>query len=154
MKRDVIIGLLMMIGGAGAALAQAPQSEDPPTILRGKQTREDAATAGVQTVTPDSGSPTFLADPQTYKLLWEDASLRVIAVNWRGRNTDQPHTHPLPSVVYYLDDCKLIIHNADGTIRETNNIEGAAATVPMTLKPHQAENPGAEDCRAVIVERK
>ena len=52
-----------------------------------------------------SGQPTYLADPSVYKIIFEDQNFRVISATWPPDGTDKPHTHPVPSVVYFLTDC-------------------------------------------------
>jgi len=101
-----------------------------------------------------TGQPSYQADPDTYKLIFEDQNFRVIETNWKAGNTDKPHTHPVPGVAYHLTDCNLKLHNADGTIREVTNKAGAANPVPIAAQAHRAENPGSKDCHSIIVERK
>jgi hypothetical protein len=93
-------------------------------------------------------------DPDDYKVIFEDDNFRVIAATWKAGTTDKPHTHPVPSIAYSLTDCTLKIHNADGSVREIKGKAGEANAVPIVTQAHRAENPGAVDCRAVIVERK
>ena len=97
--------------------------------------------------------PSYQADPTTYKVVFEDQNFRVIAATWKKGATDKPHSHPLPFVVYALDDCTVRVHNPDGTTRELKNKAGVASAGPITSS-HTAENAGDSDCRALLVERK
>jgi quercetin dioxygenase-like cupin family protein len=100
-----------------------------------------------------SSPPTFQADPSVYKVIFENESFRVIAATWKAGQTDQPHSHPVPSVIYALNDCTLKITNPDGTTRDLVSKAGAAAAIPITAS-HSAHNVGSTDCQAVFVERK
>ena len=97
--------------------------------------------------------PTYQADPTTYKVIFEDQNFRVIAATWKKGATDKPHSHPLPFVVYALDDCTIRVHNPDGTTRELKSKAGVATPGPITSS-HSAENISDSDCRAIFVERK
>jgi hypothetical protein len=101
----------------------------------------------------EDSAPTYQADPGTYKVIFEDQNFRVIAATWKKGATDKPHSHPLPFVVYALDDCALRVHNPDGTTRELKNKAGVATAGPITSS-HTAENISETDCRSVFVERK
>lgn len=152
-----IVGTLAL-GALGVAVVNA---DDKPTVLRGGSGQPviQTQTAPRMQATPrveSEGSPTFLADPETYRLLQEDQYFRILEVTWRAGNTDKPHTHPLPSVTVATSDCEMLrIHNADGSVREiADTLAGKVTIVPMVTQPHRAENPGTEDCTAVIIERK
>lgn len=101
-----------------------------------------------------SGGPTYQGDPDTYKVIFENETFRVIAATWKAGTTDKPHTHPLPSVIYFLTDCTQKLHAADGSIRDANSKAGTARPVPIITKPHTAQNVGSSDCRAIFVEKK
>jgi hypothetical protein len=96
---------------------------------------------------------TFRADPSVYKLLYEDQNIRVISATWAKGVHDKPHSHPIPSVAYALDDCTLRLYAPDGTTRDITNKAGSATEVPITPS-HTAENIGPTDCYVVIVEHK
>jgi hypothetical protein len=101
-----------------------------------------------------SGQPTYLADPSVYKIIFEDQNFRVISATWPPGGTDKPHTHPLPSVVYFLTDCTQKLRSADGTERDVNSKAGTSNTVPIITEPNTAHNVGSTACGAVFVERK
>ncbi|HLG83899.1 MAG TPA: hypothetical protein VKY22_23040 [Bradyrhizobium sp.] len=103
--------------------------------------------------TAQDAPPSYQADPAVYKVIFEDQNFRVIAATWPKGATDKPHSHPLAFVVYALDDCTVRVHNPDGTTRELKNKAGVATAGPITSS-HTAENIGASDCRAILVERK
>lgn len=132
--------------GVALALVASAAIADESTSRRG---------LGERMAVPPNGSPAFLADPGTYNLIFEDQYFRVLSVIWKAGNIDYPHTHPVPGVAYYLNDCPTLrIHSIDGNIREVHNKAGTAGSIPLALQPHRAENPGQVNCRAIIVERK
>lgn len=101
----------------------------------------------------DNAAPSYQGDAETYKVIFEDQNFRVIAATWKKGVTDKPHSHPVPFVVYPLDNCKIRVHNPDGSTQERENKSGAAFGGVITAS-HQAENVGANDCHAIFVERK
>ena len=90
--------------------------------------------------------PSYEGDPDVYKVIFEDQNFRVIAATWTKGTTDKPHGHPLPFVVYSLDDCTLRLHNPDGTTRDSVSKAGTAFAGPPTAS-HTAENISEADCR-------
>lgn len=112
-----------------------------------------AAMIWIASAAAQDAPPTYQADPTVYKVIFEDQSFRVIAATWTKGAADKPHSHPLPFVVYALDDCTVRVHNPDGTTRELKNKAGVASAGPITAS-HTAENIGDSECRAILVERK
>jgi hypothetical protein len=51
-----------------------------------------------------TAEPTYKGDPSVYKLIFEDANFRVIEANRPAGMKDKAHGHPLPSVVYTVND--------------------------------------------------
>src|SRR5215831_17567627 len=119
--------------------------------------RTSAAIAAVlvtATIAFAQSSPqTYQADPDVYKVIFEDENFRVIAATWKKGTRDKDHSHPLPSVGYAVTDCAHKIVAPDGTSRDVISKAGSANAVPMT-QSHHAENVGASDCQVVFVERK
>jgi hypothetical protein len=97
--------------------------------------------------------PTFRGDPSVYKLLYEDQNVRVISGTWAKGVHDKPHSHPIPSVAYALNDCTLRLYTPDGTTRDITSKAGSSMQVPIT-RSHTAENVGPADCHVVFVEYK
>jgi hypothetical protein len=112
-----------------------------------------AAMVFVSAAAAQNSPPTYQADPDVYKVIFEDQNFRVIAATWKKGVTDKPHSHPLPFVSYLLDDCTLRIHNPDGSTRDLSGKAGTATPGPITAS-HTGENIGAADCHAIFVERK
>ncbi len=112
-----------------------------------------AAFAIVSVAAAQNSAPTYQADPDVYKVIFEDQNFRVIMATWKKGATDKPHSHPLPFVSYLLDDCTLRIHNPDGSTRDLPGKAGAANPGAVTAS-HTAENVGAADCHGILVERK
>jgi hypothetical protein len=97
--------------------------------------------------------PTYLADPDVYKVVFEDQNFRVIAAIHPKGVHDKLHGHPVPFVVYFLTDCTLKHYAANGTTREETNKAGAVTALPGGSW-HSVENTGAAECRELFVERK
>jgi hypothetical protein len=112
-----------------------------------------AAALWIASAAAQDAPPTYQADPTTYKVIFEDQNFRVIAATWKKGAADKPHSHPVPFVVYALDDCTIRVHNPDGTTRDVANRAGVATPGPVASS-HWAENVGSSDCRAIFVERK
>jgi hypothetical protein len=97
--------------------------------------------------------PTYKADPSVYKVIFEDQNFRVIdAVRKKGQR-DKSHSHPLPSVIYFMTDCNDRIYLPDGKTRESAHKAGTVLAAPVT-KSHSTENIGSSDCHQIFVERK
>jgi len=97
--------------------------------------------------------PAHKAAPAVYKIIFEDERFRVIAATWLPGQTDTAHSHYLPSVVYALNDCTLLLRSPDGTKRVVNAKAGGANAVPYTAA-HTVTNVTRHICRAVFVEHK
>ncbi|MBI3706026.1 MAG: hypothetical protein HY244_19720 [Rhizobiales bacterium] len=100
-----------------------------------------------------TAEPTFKGDPSVYKVIFEDANFRVIEANRPAGVKDKPHGHPLPSIIYNVNDCKSTLTGADGKTRESITKAGTAAAVPI-IGSHTAENIGTAACKQVFVEKK
>ncbi|MGE0258780.1 MAG: hypothetical protein AB7H71_05925 [Alphaproteobacteria bacterium] len=98
--------------------------------------------------------PTYQGDPSVYKVIFEDENFRVIEAIRKTGVHDKLHSHPVPSVVYTVTDCKTKLYAADGKlVREVDNKAGSASAAPVT-PGHSAENVGPADCKQIFVERK
>jgi len=100
-----------------------------------------------------SSPPSYQADPSVYKVIFENDQFRVISAAWKAGQTDKPHSHPVPAVIYFVSNCTLKLVNPDGTTRDVNNKAGQSMAVPMTAS-HTAHNVGHSACHAVFVELK
>jgi hypothetical protein len=98
--------------------------------------------------------PTYKADPDVYKVIFEDDNFRVIEATRKKGVHDKPHAHPVPSVVYNVTDCKTKLYDGAGkVVREGERKAGSASASPVTDN-HSAENTGTADCKQVFVEKK
>jgi hypothetical protein len=97
--------------------------------------------------------PSYQGDPDVYKVIFEDQNFRVIASTRKKGVHDKAHSHPIPSVVYFLTDCVTRLYAPDGKTTENTRKAGTAQAVPITPS-HSAENIGPADCQSVFVERK
>ncbi|MGH6768684.1 MAG: hypothetical protein ACRECO_06635 [Xanthobacteraceae bacterium] len=115
-----------------------------------------ASVAGILTtslVYAQNSAPSYKADPGVYKVIFEDANFRVIVGTRKAGQKDQPHAHPLPGIVYNVNDCKNRLYSPDGKSRLADNKAGTANATPIT-KSHRTENIGTSDCVQVFVEKK
>lgn len=103
--------------------------------------------------TAQDAAPTYVADPGVYKLILDTEKFRVIRAVWRPGQTDAPHSHPIPNVVYPLTDCTIKLTNADGTTRIVRTRAGHATEGLVTFG-HSAQNISHHTCAAVFFERK
>ena len=99
-----------------------------------------------------AADPTYKGDPDVYKIIYEDANLRIIEAVRKAGVTDKIHSHPVASVVYAVTDCKTKL-TADGKSTETDTKAGATRLLPV-IPAHTAENTGANDCKQLFIERK
>jgi hypothetical protein len=96
--------------------------------------------------------PTYKGDPDVYKIIYEDANLRIIEAVRKAGVTDKLHGHPVASVVYAVTDCKTK-QTADGKSSETDIKAGTARPLPV-IPAHVAENTGTNDCKQLFIEKK
>jgi hypothetical protein len=105
------------------------------------------------TAVAQTSPPSYQADPDVYKVIFEDENFRVIkSVRKKGVH-DKQHSHPLPSVIYFLTDCPTRLYLPDGKTVENTSKAGTAQAVPVT-QSHSAENVGPADCESLFVEKK
>jgi len=100
-----------------------------------------------------TAEPTYKADPDVYKVVFEDANYRVIEANRKKGVRDKGHGHPVASVVYYVTDCKTKTYAAAGKTTETAYKAGTVRANPV-IASHSAENTGTTDCKTIFVEKK
>ena len=97
--------------------------------------------------------PTYQGDPDVYKVIFEDQNFRVISATRKKGVHDKAHSHPVPSIIYFVDDCTTKQYAADGKTSESTNKAGTAQAVPV-IASHSAENTGSADCHQIFVEHK
>lgn len=107
----------------------------------------------VSCATAQTAEPTYKGDASVYKLIFEDANFRVIEATRKPGVHDQVHSHPLPSIVYFLTDCPTKTYDADGKTADTTGKAGTVRAVPI-IPAHSAENTGTADCKQIFVEKK
>lgn len=99
-----------------------------------------------------AAEPTYKADPAVYKVIYEDANIRVIEAVRKAGVTDKLHGHPVASVVYSITDCKTR-QTVDGKDTQTDSTAGLARAVPV-IPAHTATNTGTTDCKQLFIEKK
>jgi hypothetical protein len=100
-----------------------------------------------------TAEPTYQADPDTYKVIFENADYRVIEAIHKAGVRDKVHGHPVSFVVVNLTDCKNRLVGADGKTVE-NAVKAGTAQVLPAIPSHSAENIGDADCKQIFVEKK
>jgi hypothetical protein len=100
-----------------------------------------------------TAEPTYQADPDTYKVIFENADYRVIEAIHKAGVRDKVHGHPVSFVVINLTDCKNRLVGADGKTVE-NAVKAGTAQVLPAIPSHSAENIGDADCKQIFVEKK
>lgn len=99
-----------------------------------------------------TADPTYKGDPDVYKIVYEDANLRIIESVRKVGVTDKIHSHPIASVIYAVTDCKTK-QTAEGKSMETDSKAGSARLLPV-IPAHTAENIGTNDCKQLFIEKK
>jgi hypothetical protein len=100
-----------------------------------------------------TAEPSYKADPDTYKVIFEDANYRVIEANHKKGVRDKAHSHPVPFVAINLTECKNRLYGADG--KSVDNVGKAGGVqVIQPIPSHSAENIGDADCKQIFVEKK
>lgn len=112
-----------------------------------------AAFIGAGAVSAQDSPPSYQADPDVYKLVFEDMSFRIVSATWQPGQTDKPHSTLSTAVAYALTDCALRVAAPDGKFAYINTRAGAASTVAMTHS-HMATNVGTAVCHVLLIERK
>jgi hypothetical protein len=97
--------------------------------------------------------PGYVADPDVFKLVFEDASFRIISATWQPGQTDKPHSHLVTSAAYTLTDCSLRVATPDGKFAYINVRAGTGSTVARTPS-HTTTNEGTSVCHLLLIERK
>ncbi len=100
----------------------------------------------------NAAEPTYKGDPDVYKVIYEDANLRIVESVRKAGVTDKLHSHPSASIVYNITDCKTK-QTADGKSTETDSKAGSVRALPI-IPAHTAENTGAADCKQLFIEHK
>ena len=62
------------------------------------------------TAVAQNAPPSYQADPDVYKVIFEDQNFRVILSTRKKGVRDKDHSHPIPSVAYLLPDKWLAFH--------------------------------------------
>ncbi len=112
-----------------------------------------AAVVAAGALSAQESPPTYKADPDVFKLVFEDTSFRIISATWQPGQADKPHSHLSVSVAYALTDCSLRVAAADGRFAYINVKAGTASTVAITPS-HTTTNEGTAVCHVLLIERK
>ena len=99
--------------------------------------------------------PSYQGDPDVYKVIFEDQNFRVIdSIRKKGVH-DKLHSHPVPSIVYYVTECTSVVYGPDGKPTGSPSVVKADTARVVPINPaHSVENVGPADCHAIFVERK
>jgi hypothetical protein len=137
--------------GSNGALRQNRGNNDDP--IQPNRSRCHGVHVPSSAALAQTAPPTYQGDPDVYKVIFENDQFRVIAATRKKGVHDRPHGHPLPSIIYFVDDCKTKQYAAGGKTSEAESKAGTAQAVPI-IASHSAENTGPNDCHQIFVERK
>ncbi|MBS0366754.1 MAG: hypothetical protein JSR67_13135 [Proteobacteria bacterium] len=127
----------ILVGGALALAAAALVSADEPTRAPAMHKMESA------------GDPVRVSTA-THKVVFEDASMRVLDIHLAAAGHANMHRHPHGFYLVALSDCKLKFSFPDGTTREGTIHAGDMGWYgPVT---HAADNLGSNECHVVNIE--
>ncbi len=90
-------------------------------------------------------------DPKHYKVVSENAEVRILSIHYGPHEKSVMHSHP-DSVVVYLTDGNTRMHTPDGKSQDNKGKAGEALFTPAGT--HLPENIGDKDFNAVLVELK
>jgi beta-alanine degradation protein BauB len=98
-------------------------------------------------------APSYVADPEVYKILGENEHFRVIMATWKPGTRDAWHSHSGALVGYRLSECKQRVYTPDGKFQERTQPRGYVNFTPV-VSSHSVENIGKTECQVLIVEKK
>ena len=95
-------------------------------------------------------------DPKHYKLVYEDATIRVLRINYGPHEKSVMHEHPFGTCAIDLTDAQSQFTAPDGKVTKQDSKAGDVTCEPA--KPgasrHLPENLGAKAMEVVLIERK
>jgi quercetin dioxygenase-like cupin family protein len=106
-----------------------------------------------ETAMAQVGPPSWTVSPDVYKVVAEDGHFRVVEATWKPGQRDQFHSHPPGGFFYYVTDCSILLHSADGRTDKVTHSAGEAGSQPA-VDSHWVENAGRETCKVVVFEPK
>ena len=109
--------------------------------------------APLQSSAQSGPPPSYVAEPDVYKLLSENDQFRVILATWAPGKRDAWHSHAGALTAYTLTACKARFYTPDGKSIDRETPSGVATFSPE-VPSHSFENLGTTACQALIVERK
>ena len=97
------------------------------------------------------------AAPESHRLLFENAAVRVLETRIAPGQTTQVHTHRWAGVLYVLSFDHFVRRDAEGAVlvdsRDGGELPQPGATLwSGALPPHTLENVGSSDIRVINVE--
>jgi hypothetical protein len=123
---------LVKAGGAFFAFATLGQ----PISMHAEQTSSPAPqTSGV-----DMSHECTVADPEHYRLEFENEYVRVIRCRIPGRDKVKMHNHPFGSVIIFMTDQNLHQTLENGTTEEAHNKAGHVLWGNGSQAQHMGEN--------------
>jgi hypothetical protein len=127
-RRELVkagVGASLAVAALGPAIAAgAPQNSNPPAKVEGV----------------DMSHECTVADPEHYRLEFENEYVRVIRCRIPGRDKVKMHNHPFGSVVMLLTDQNLHQTLEDGTTQESHNKAGRVSWTNGSQARHMGEN--------------
>lgn len=94
-----------------------------------------------------------VASPDVYKVLKENAELRMVLATWKPGQRDELHSHPV-TATYALTPCRARLYGADGKVLGEPVMPQGTSVLQPVIAAHSFENIGASECQILIIERK
>src|SRR3974390_2273053 len=94
----------------------------------------------------------WLASPDVYKIIGENALYRIILGTWKPGQVDNQHSHTAGAIVY-LTDCNIRHYPPAAAPVDTMCKAGGVRTIPA-VPSHHVQNIGSADCQMMQVEQK
>lgn len=105
------------------------------------------------TVAAQAAPPSYVANPDIYKIIAQDERYIVMDVTWKPGQKDNMHSHPKGLVVHFLTDCHSRTTTADGKVAE-NKRKAGETRIAGPVTAHTFENLAQTECRHIHIEAK
>ena len=105
---------------------------------------------------PAAAQDPIRVDPQHYKVIFEDTSIRVLRLTYGPHEKSIMHEHPYGSCIIFITDFHAKSTDADGNVTTENHKAGEVAcdTYRRGTFKHLPENTGETAFEVILIERK
>jgi quercetin dioxygenase-like cupin family protein len=109
------------------------------------------ALGGLAFAAPALAQDPAKVDPKHYKVLYENADVRVLRANYGPHEKSVMHAHP-NVVAVFATDAHFKFTMADGTVQDRQGKKGDNLSIPA--ETHNPENVGDTAAEVIVVELK